>query len=252
MFDSTIQYDVNFFRSLDRVVQSEPWLARDRALIDTLKTLGIEKGKTFAPDAATTTAMTAALAEARAWFDMKYEAFPPLYEGKQWFFAASPELMRAFGTGFSERDSYPIDDRAVTYYWGFSSIKRVGGEIHQFYPFVDRGADGQALDGAKTHVLHVPPNVPAKQFWSVVVYDRATHALIRDVPRGGRSSLTPEVVKNSDGSVDIYFAPTAPAGKETNWTPTKAGGTFEVIFRMYGAEKAAVDKSWQLPDIVPV
>ena len=37
LFDSTIRYDASFFTSLDRVVQSEPWLPRDRAMIDVLR-----------------------------------------------------------------------------------------------------------------------------------------------------------------------------------------------------------------------
>ena len=49
VFDATISYDVRFFEALDRCVQAEPWLARDKAMIDTLKTIGIEKGKPFAP-----------------------------------------------------------------------------------------------------------------------------------------------------------------------------------------------------------
>src|SRR4029453_13912203 len=46
-YDSTIPYDLRFFQSLDRVVQMEPWLARDKLMIDMLKSLGIEKGKPF-------------------------------------------------------------------------------------------------------------------------------------------------------------------------------------------------------------
>src|SRR5262245_37014253 len=53
VFDSTIRYDASFFENLNRVVQEEPWLDRDRAMIDSLKSLGIEKGKPFAPDAGT-------------------------------------------------------------------------------------------------------------------------------------------------------------------------------------------------------
>ena len=53
IFDSTIRYDASFFEHLDRIVQSEPWLQRDRAMIDPLKSLGIEKGKPFNPDDAT-------------------------------------------------------------------------------------------------------------------------------------------------------------------------------------------------------
>jgi hypothetical protein len=47
----------------------------------------------------------------------------------------------------------------------------------------------------------------------------------------------------------VWFAPKAPAGKETNWVPTSARGQFEVLFRLYGPEKAFFDKAWTLPDI---
>ena len=52
-FDATIPYDATFFDLLDRFVQQEPWLTRDKVMIDALKTLGIEKGKPFKPDAQT-------------------------------------------------------------------------------------------------------------------------------------------------------------------------------------------------------
>ena len=50
VFDSTIPYDLRFFQALDRFVQHEPWIDRDRAMIDMLKSIGIEKGKPFDPD----------------------------------------------------------------------------------------------------------------------------------------------------------------------------------------------------------
>ena len=65
----------------------------------------------------------------------------------------------------------------------------------------------------------------------------------------GRSSQSPGLQTNADGSVDIYFGPNAPAGKELNWVPTSADGKFEVLFRFYGPEKAVFDKTWKLPDI---
>ena len=48
-FDSTIRYDDTFFDNLNRVVQFEPWLDRDRVMIDQLRSLGIEKGKPYPP-----------------------------------------------------------------------------------------------------------------------------------------------------------------------------------------------------------
>jgi len=50
VYDSTIPYDLRFFQSLDRFVQQEPWLTRDKAMIDQLKAIGIEKRKLFSPD----------------------------------------------------------------------------------------------------------------------------------------------------------------------------------------------------------
>ena len=94
--------------------------------------------------------------------------------------------------------------------------------------------------------------MPVHQYWSVTAYDMATHALIRDVPWGSRSSLTPGLQKNDNGSVDIYFGPNAPEGKESNWLPTKSGVNYELLFRFYGPEQAVFDKTWQLPDIEPM
>jgi hypothetical protein len=105
------------------------------------------------------------------------------------------------------------------------------------------------LDGAGTYRLTVPANAPVKEYWSATAYDRATHALIRDMPRASRASQDSAVQKNTDGSVDIYFGPKAPAGKESNWVPTSASGKFEVLFRLYSPEKALFDKTWKLPDI---
>jgi hypothetical protein len=67
--------------------------------------------------------------------------------------------------------------------------------------------------------------------------------------RAGRSSQSPGLQTNADGSVDIWFGPKAPADNETNWVPTSANGQFEVLFRFYGPEKPVFDKTWKLPDI---
>ena len=65
IYDNTIRYDLSFFQLLDRFVQREPWLPRDRVMIDALKSIGIEKGKPFNPDAKTQEILEAAMREAR-------------------------------------------------------------------------------------------------------------------------------------------------------------------------------------------
>jgi hypothetical protein len=121
VFDATIPYDVRFFASLARMVESQPWLERDKAMIDSLKTLGIEKGKVFAPDAKTRDIMDEAAREALQWLDIQYEASlsPPFYEGGHWALPANPEVLGGMQSSFVNPDSYPIDGRGATYSMAF-------------------------------------------------------------------------------------------------------------------------------------
>ena len=248
LFDATIPYDLRFFESLDRVVQREPWLERDKAMIDLLKTIGIEKGKRFAPDAKTRTILDSAIREAHAWMDGKYdEFFPPFAEGARWAMPASPEVVEGMSTAFADPDSYPIDGRGRAYSYAYFSPKHLGAG--QYYLMAIKDNAGRSLDGAKQYRLTIPANAPVKQYWSATAYDRATHSLIRNTPWSSRSSLSTGLQKNADGSVTLYFGPKAPAGRESNWVPTRANGKFEVLFRLYGPEKRFFDKKWVLPDI---
>ena len=93
------------------------------------------------------------------------------------------------------------------------------------------------------------PDAPVTLYWSATAYDRETHALIRDTNMSSRSSNTPGLKKNADGSVDVYFGSSAPARGESNWVPTNPRGQFEVLFRLYGPQKPFFDKVWKLPDV---
>lgn len=251
VIDATIPYDMRFFESLNRMVQSEPWLERDKVMIDHLKSIGIEKGKPFEPDGNTTEALKSAVTEAHQWFDLRYEsAYPPYYPNAHWFFPADPAMMEDLASGFANTDRYPVDSRGLLYYFVFTSIKHPGAS--QFYLFGTKDKAGRPLDGAQTYHLAVPRHVPVHQYWSTTAYNYATHALIRDVAWGSRSSLTAGLQTNRDGSTDLYFGPQAPAGKESNWIPTKAGEKFELIFRLYGPDKPLFDKTWVLPDLEAV
>jgi len=250
VFDNTIPYDLRFFQSLDRFVQREPWLERDKAMIDQLKSIGIEKGgKSFSPDAKTRAILEEAAREAHAWIDAGYEGLfsPPFNDGHHWGLPASPAVVEGMQTLFAKPDSYPVDGRSVTYSMAYFSAKHLGEG--QYYLMTVKDKAGQSFDGSATYRLTVPKNAPVRLYWSATVYDRATHALIRNQRWSSRSSHTPGIQKNADGSVDIYFGPTAPAGKESNWVPTSADGQFEVLFRLYGPEKPLFDKTWVLPDI---
>ncbi len=249
LFDSTIRWDDSFFDNLNRVIQEEPWIARDRVMIDQLKSLGIEQGKPFAPDAHVKSLLTEGIKEAQKLLEAKYDAgLPPFFTDRsRWTLPAYPDLITAAQANFDAPDAYPVDHRGVAYSYAYIGIKRLGAG--QFYSISIRDKDGNDFDGGKTYRLNVPPNVPVEQYWSVTAYDRQTHALIRNVPRASRSSQIPDLIKNEDGSIDLYFGPNAPQGRDANWVPTDPKRKFELMFRAYGPTKAFFDKEWVLPDV---
>ena len=100
--------------------------------------------------------------------------------------------------------------------------------------------------------MHVPADPPAKLFWSATVYDVDTRCLIdNEQQRGDRGSRDGELIGNEDGSVDLYFGPTAPEGREANWVQTIPGRHWFSYFRFYGPLERYFDRSWKLGDITP-
>ena len=112
-----------------------------------------------------------------------------------------------------------------------------------------RDDKGAFLDGGNNYRLRVPANVPIKRFWAVTAYDATTRGLL---DAGGNTNKTvgsnENPVANADGSVDVYFGPKAPKGKEKNWVPTNSEKGFFVVFRFYGPEEGYINKTWVLND----
>jgi hypothetical protein len=250
-FDSTIPYNIRFFETLDRFVQREPWLDRDKAMIDQLKSIGIEQGKPFNPGAEKREILEQAAREAKALLDVRYEAlFTPYYPGGRWALPVAPDVVEGLANNFSKPGVYPVDDRGALYSFAYCSVKHLGSG--QFYLVTIKDKAGEPLSGVETYRLIVPANAPVELYWSATAYDRETHALVKNVARSSRGSNVPEVQKNQDGSVEVYFGPKVPAGKDSNWVPTDPQRGFEVMMRFYGPRKPLFDKTWKLPDIEKV
>ncbi|MEJ5020117.1 DUF1254 domain-containing protein [Ochrobactrum vermis] len=248
LFDTTIRYDASFFDNLNRIVQEEPWLDRDRLMIDPLRTIGIEKGKAYTPTGQTRQVLDAAVKEAHATLAARYDAgLPAFWDGSHWAAPAFPELVKAAQASFNDPNAYPVDARGLTYTYGYIGIKHLG--TGQMYLISIKDKNGENFDGGKTYRLTVPPKPPVQQYWSVTVYDRDTHALVKNMARASRSSQIADLQKNPDGFVDIFFGPAAPQGKESNWVPTDPQRGFELMFRLYAPTKALFEKAWVLPDV---
>src|SRR5262245_41730378 len=70
------------------------------------------------------------------------------------------------------------------------------------------------------YVPRVPANAPVAAFWSVIVYDVSTRALIANKQQIADKSSRMDLDKNEDGSVDIYIGPDKPESGTANWIPT--------------------------------
>ena len=110
-------------------------------------------------------------------------------------------------------------------------------------------ADGEWLDGGRTYRLRVPAEVPAKNFWSVTVYDVETRCLV-DNPsrRGDRSSRDTDLVVDRDGSVELVVGPDAPESGTSNWVQTVPGRHWFSYLRLYGPLEGYFDRTWKLSD----
>ena len=239
-----------YWDSLNEVIQRNPIDERDRLILAQLKFLGIERGRPFKPDQRQSKILAdgAVVGEAMAkanTSDKRVE--PPFWEGTHWKHA----LVVAIDQKALTYDQ--LDERAAWFYEAVAISKAMLTEtpgVGQRYIAAYQDADGAWLAGGNTYRLHVPPNPPAKQFWSVTAYAEGTRQMV--VTEQGRpdiSSRKEDIVRNADGSIDVYFGPEAPAGHETNWVQTNPGEGWFAYFRFYGPTEAFFDKSWALPDL---
>jgi hypothetical protein len=148
-----------------------------------------------------------------------------------------------------------LDERTAWFYEAVTASKAMVGEtpgVGQVYLSAYKDKDGEWLDGGKSYRLHVPPNVPAKQFWSATLYDNDTRRLLENSQHKSDLSSRQELVRNADGSVDLYFGPTPPFEANKNWIQTIPGQGWFTYFRLFGPTETYHDRSWKLPDIEKV
>lgn len=250
LWDVIPRFDESLYTNLTRILNEEPLQQQDAAIMGMIEVLGIEKGKAFKPDTATQLNLRTAAQEAHAWLMDRLVTFgQPYWSDSKWDIPVPPIAVKS---GFTwEADGIlNVDARGIAFYSFFLPPKKLGAGQSYLANFFD--AKGQRLRGQETYGLHVPGDVPVKQFWSVTVYDHSTAGLIRNVSRASLDSYDRQAKRNGDGSMDVYFGPKPPQGMEANWIPTVAGHDWFPYFRLYGPEKPFFDKTWKLPDIEPL
>jgi len=224
--------DFSYFEELNEVVQEEPSEALDTERLGLFASIGIEKGKPFAPDAR----MKKILTEAAAVGNATSRAILFRSRLKDAYFFSNSAWVTTFAGGYeflSQPGVRNLDARTMFHYYATGitpamALKMVGIGSQYAAAFVD--SEGKPLDGSKTYKIHLPPNIPAKDFWSFVVYDNQTRSMLQtDQQFPSIGSQKEGVVVNADTSVDVWFGSTAPKGHEANWVQTVPGKGWNVL-----------------------
>lgn len=248
----------DFYEELHTVIEREPVSMLDPELRGLFASIGIEKGKPFNPDERMKKILTEAVSIGNA--TARAIVFRPRMEGVYYY----PDS--AWGTGFVGGDyqwlknggdgGRNLDARTLFFYQATVNtpamvLKMVGKGSQYAYAVADK--DGNYLDGKKTYRLNIPANVPAKDFWSVVIYDPQTRSELQTgQPFPSKNSKRDNLTYNDDGSVDLYFGPKAPGGMESNWIQTVPGKGWYTLLRLYGPLDAWFDKTWRPGEFEPI
>ena len=247
--------NLEFWRVLHGVIDSEPAVEEMRPMLGTLAELGIEAGKPFAPDEETARLLTEAARRGRD--EMLAAAFASrrpdrmVWPDRTWEWAG----LRPENGTFEREGSLDVEakDRwfAQAIVASPAMFRRAVGQ-GSLYWLGHRDATGAYLDGSRSYTLRVPLPVPAGLFWSVTCYDAQTRSEVTaDQDQAALRSLFDDLTP-ADGAdhVDLHFGPTRPEGAEGRWIQTVPGRGWFCYFRIYGPAQPAFDGSWRPGDLI--
>jgi len=242
-----------YWQSLSNYINDNPVEERDRFVMASLKYLGIEKGKPFNPDERQKKILIegAKLGDAmsRATLFAPRIANAKVWEDRSWKWAVllNPD---------QRSENYEQIDERLHWFFGAiymtpaMALKKAGPGSQYIQTFTD--SDHNWINGSNSYKMTLPANVPAKDFWSITLYDAQTRSLVQNKSTKPAISSYDKLKVNADGSVDLYFSPTAPKGLESNWIETLPGKGFFVWLRCYHPTEALFDGSWKMNEVVKI
>lgn len=259
-FNTIHANDFTFYVHLNDIIQKEPLDMLNPETRGLFASIGIEKGKPFAPDERMQKLLVdaVAIANASARSIVWYPRTESTMNGIRLYPDTDSAWIMAFlnkNVFFNGKDGMTMNsDARVMFHYPYTvvtpamAVSKPGAGSDYGIAFVD--SKKMPFDGSKTYKLHLPPNPPAKDFWAVTVYDPQTRSQLQtSQPFPTMDSLTKGLRANKDGSYDLYFAPNPPKGFEKNWLETIPGKGWFVALRMYGPEQPWIDQVWRPSEV---
>ena len=251
-FNTLHKTDFSYFEEIHQLLQEEHNAAFDPEILGLLSSIGIEKGKPFSPDARMKKILSEAAAvggaASRVMLYRSRDKEAQVYPDSGW---EAPWIGGSYD--FAKDGVRLLDARTRFHYYATgitpAMVTPAVGKGSQYIAGL-RDSEGRPFDGSKNYKLHIPPNVPAKDFWAVTIYDVQTRSMLQtDQKFPEINSKNPKVQKNTDGSYDVYFGPKPPKGMKNNWIQTIPDKGWHILWRIYGPLQPWFDKSWRPDEI---
>ena len=262
-FNTIHDNDINFYYHVNDVIQEEPNDLIDPETRGLLASIGIVKGKAFNPDERMKKILTDAVAIANGaarsivWYPRVSGFIDNMADVRVFPDSESSWIYPWVGKNvfFMDKEGTTLNpDARVMFHYPYTAVTPamastiVGKGSDYGMAFVD--ANKEPFIGSKNYRLHLPPDIPAQDFWAVTIYDTQTRSQLQtDQTFPTVGSQSEGIKMNADGSYDIYFGPEPPAGFENNWLQTIPGKSWFPIFRVYGPTQPWIEKKWRPSEV---
>jgi hypothetical protein len=222
-----------FFQRLAALMLDNPPAAADAPMLQRLERAGFRPGR--APDWGPLDLWSLNLGRAIA--DHRVAQALASTQGLHHGWSTPPNAIGDYGTDYPTRAAV--------------AMVGLGANLPQdaLYMSARLDAQGQGLQGSRRYRLHFAPQglPPVKAFWSITAYGADEFLIANPQQRYALGDRDP-LVRNADGSLDLWVQADAPAAeRRANWLPVQAGQPFQLVARLYWPRHPALSGAWQMP-----